>query len=616
MNSRRKTRLREILKPNTLVKKCVYGISGVTLIMLLFAGNIMTDCVYYLLKPRMQQDFKVLTSAVATKISYLLHQNTQYLLKFWQNEELCSQIINYVEGDSDETLKKEIEEQLVGERRGKEEPGAILSSRDIIFIVDWKETICKPEMEPYGEIIMESEWLANLKESLKEAPTYEHDHIQRRYSPVFAQEEETKEFLSFAMLKEMEGHEMILLMVEPFEEYRSLLENFLRADVTDFCLIGWEEEILFQNIEDSIFYGRKPEELAELFYEEQYETKLIEEGDITVIGVRLSYQMEQLKLVTALSKDEFLKPYKPFAHMISLMFMIFTVILLILVIIILNRSLRRLKELVVQMKAVRGEAYHVPRSIQGKDEIGMLADTFYQMMDQIEENVEKIKEQEKKEKRIEYSLLVSQIDPHFIYNTLNTITYLAELNQTDDIMIINKALIGMLRDRLKMTKLQIYDTVEKEKQQLVSYMTIQKYLCNNEITLEFPILDECAKIKYPKNILQPLVENSILHGILVHRDAQNRLIPGKIEISIKLFREYIVTEIRDNGIGMTDEEIQKYFYEESTEEDTMLEKDTKEHIGIYNIRMRMKYLYGKNFYIRARRRESGGLWIRMEFPMT
>ena len=608
-------RLRDVLKPNTLVKKCVYGIAGVTLIMLIGAGNIMPDCVYYLLKPRMQQDFKVLTSAVATKISYLLHQNTQYLLKFWQNEELCSQIVQYTQGEPDQTVKEEIEERLKGERRGKDEPGAILSSRDILVIVDWEEMVCKPEMEPYGEIVMESEWFSGLKEVLTEAPTYEHDHLKRRYSPVFPAEGETEEFLSFAMLKEMEDHEIILLMIEPFQEYRSLFEDLLQADIEDFCLIGWNEEILFHNKEDSIFCGKKPDELTDLFYEEQYETKLIEEEDVTVIGVRLSYQMEQLKLATALSKDEFLKPYRPFAHMINLMFVIFTVLLLILVMMILNGSLLRLKKLVVQMKAVRGEAYHVPRSIRGDDEIGQLAGTFYQMMDEIQENVEKIKEQEKREKRIEYSLLVSQIDPHFIYNTLNTITYLAELNQTEDIMIINKALIGMLRDRLKMTKLQIYDTIEKEKQQLEAYMTIQKYLCNNEITLEFPIPEECADIRYPKNILQPLVENSILHGILLHRDSQGSLIPGKIEISVKLFRECVVTEIKDNGIGMTDEEIQKYFYEEAAEEKAMANQPAKEHIGIYNIRMRMKYLYGKKFYIRAKQREEGGLRIRMEFPI-
>ena len=294
----------------------------------------------------------------------------------------------------------------------------------------------------------------------------------------------------------------------------------------------------------------------------------------------------------------------------------FTVILLFLVIVILNRSLYRLKKLVVQMKEVRDETYSVPKSIQSNDEVGMLADTFYQMMDQIQENIEKLKEKEKKEKRIEYSLLVSQIDPHFIYNTLSTITYLAELNQTDDIMILNQALIAMLRDRLKMTKLQIYDTLEREKQQLESYMTIQKYLCNNEIMLKFPVSEECAKLKYPKNILQPLVENSILHGILLHRDENENLIPGKIQICVSVSNGRIVTEIEDNGIGMTEENIKRYFCELPLEQEEMLENETREHIGIYNIRMRMNYLYGERFHIFAHQKAEGGLKVHMEFPVT
>ncbi|MDO4453091.1 MAG: histidine kinase [Eubacteriales bacterium] len=605
------------IKPNTLAKKCACAICIVTAIMLLAAGSRMSDWIYHFLEPKMQQDFTVLNSAVVTKISYLLHQNTQYLLKLWKNDLLISDIVQYIEdGEEKEELKKEIEEYLVGEYRGREEPGAILSSRNVIAVADWDQMFCQPEMEKYGEMIMESPWFENLKENLSSTPTYEHDRLKRTYSPVFPENEErgTQEFISLAMLKETEDHQIVFLMTEPFEEFRNIFSDFLNADVKDFCMIGKDGEILFQNMEDSAFCDMKPEEIENLFAEEQYKTNLTEIGGNTIIGVRTSYQIEQMKLVTCLSKSDFLHPYESFVAMIHGIFIAFQLILLILIILILNRSLSKLNRLASQMRGVKGEVSDIPKSIKSDDEVGMIADTFYQMMDQIRENIEKIKEQEQKEKKVEYSLLVSQIDPHFIYNTLNTITYLADLNQTEDIMIINKALIGMLRDRLKMTKLQIYDTLEREKQQLDAYMTIQKYLCSNEISMEFPIQAQYAKVNYPKNVLQPFVENAILHGIVLHRDENGRLIPGKIWIDFSISDQRMITKIQDNGIGMSQEKIQKYFYDLPSGREEEGEIDMREHIGIYNIRMRMKYLYGEQFQIDARQRKEGGLEIILKFP--
>lgn len=578
----------------------------------------MSDWIYDFLQPQMQKDFTVLTSAVVTKISYLLHQNTQYLLKLWQNDELILDIVQYLEEEDGKVEReKVIEEKLEGEYRGREEPGAILSSRNAIIVADWEQVFCQPEIERYAQYIIESPWFEKLKEDLNSTQTYDHDKLKRTYSPVFSENQEKgiQEFISFAMLKETEEHQIVFLMVEPFIEFRSIFSDFLNADVKDFCMIGKNGEILFQNIEHSAFCQMDQEEIENLFVDEQYKINLTEKNGNTIIGVRTSYQIEQQKLVTCLSKEDFLRPYASFVTMINVIFVGFHLVLLILVILILNRSLSKLNKLASQMRGVKGEVYDVPKSIKSDDEVGMIADTFYQMMDQIRENMEKIKEQEEKEKKVEYSLLVSQIDPHFIYNTLNTITYLAELNQTEDIMIINKALIGMLRDRLKMTKLQIYDTLEREKQQLDAYMTIQKYLCSNEISLEFPIGEEYSKVRYPKNVLQPFVENSILHGIVLHRDENGRLIPGKIWIDFSISDQTMITTIRDNGIGMSQESIQKYFYDLPSDKEDERKIDPREHIGIYNIRMRMKYLYGDQFEIYAKPREEGGLEIILKFPV-
>ena len=80
------------------------------------------------------------------------------------------------------------------------------------------------EMEKYGEMIMESAWFESLKENLSNMHTYEHDRLKRMYSPVFVENKEckTKEFISFAMLKETEKHQIVFLMIEPFEDSETI----------------------------------------------------------------------------------------------------------------------------------------------------------------------------------------------------------------------------------------------------------------------------------------------------------------------------------------------------------------------------------------------------------
>ena len=119
--------------------------------------------------------------------------------------------------------------------------------------------------------------------------------------------------------------------------------------------------------------------------------------------------------------------------------------------------------------------------------------------------------------------------------------------EPDDIIVLNKALIRMLQDRLRITRLQIFDTLEEEEKQINAYMTIQSYLCRNPIDYQFDIPEECMQLRYPKNVLQPFVENAIIHGILLNKDEHGKLIPGIIRIRIRQENGEILTEVEDNG---------------------------------------------------------------------
>lgn len=616
-------RIKKWMAPDTLIKKCVYAICGTAAALFLIISVMIGDWAYYLLKPQFQHTYSVLISSVATQISYILHQNTQYLLKFAMNEELLQKIRNFEEelssrngqeGQADR-LYDEIVDSLVEENYGDTETGAIISTRKGFVVEDWKYRFCSEEMAPYVQAIMDSAWYEALPETLDSLSEAYGVNFPRCYTAVFEGDGQMEEFIAYAARLQRDDHTYLFVMVEPFSEFRALFDELSDADIEDFALIGYGEQILFSNREDSVFSRMTAEELAGLFLDGQYELKRVEQGGDSIIAVRLSYRIEDLKMAICLSKQDLLRPYQSFFGLTNKVLLIFTIVLVAVIILILRTVLGRVRQLAGQMQEVKKGNYQVSRCIHGRDEVAMLADTFYQMMDEIQSNLDTIQKQEEQKQQIEYSLLISQIDPHFIYNTLYTITYLAKLNRTEDIMVINQALTGMLRDRLRISRLQIFDTIEKEREQVYDYITIQKYLCSNAITLEFVIAKDCEGIQYPKNVLQPFVENSLLHGIVLHRDEDGNRIPGVIRISVNREEGQVVTEICDNGIGMSGEQMDHYFGTDLTGQEWS-EDSTQghEHIGIFNIRMRMSYLYGEKFRITADVALEGGLIIRFWIP--
>ena len=149
-----------------------------------------------------------------------------------------------------------------------------------------------------------------------------------------------------------------------------------------------------------------------------------------------------------------------------------------------------------------------------EDEIGQLESSFNKMIDDLKHSIEVIGEKEAKEQQIRFSLLVSQIDPHFIYNTINSINYLARKKRCEDIVKVNSALIAILKDRLRVNDIQITDSVANEMKIVNQYIVIEKFMYDGNLEVEWDIAPELMEEQIPKNMIQPLVENSLFHGLI------------------------------------------------------------------------------------------------------
>lgn len=209
---------------------------------------------------------------------------------------------------------------------------------------------------------------------------------------------------------------------------------------------------------------------------------------------------------------------------------------------------------------------------KGAQEFQVLAGTFNQMLERIETLMKEEKEQEALTRIYELKALTSQINPHFLYNTLDTIIWMAEFQDHQKVVDITKALSNYFR--LSLNAGEEIVTLRQEIEHVRQYLFIQKERYGDKLEYEIDEPDDFSDIKLPKIVLQPLVENAIYHGI---KESER---PGKITITVSKRDTFIDICIADNGVGIN--------------ENTTSTKELG-GVGIKNIQERLALFFGEAF---------------------
>jgi two-component system sensor histidine kinase YesM len=157
----------------------------------------------------------------------------------------------------------------------------------------------------------------------------------------------------------------------------------------------------------------------------------------------------------------------------------------------------------------------------------------------------------------ELKSLQMQINPHFLYNTLETINWMSRAKGNEDIGVMVKSLGDLMRATISNDD---YVLLRDEVVNLSNYLNIQKYRYHDKFQAIFNIAEEAGSLYVPKLILQPLVENAIYHGI------EPSFEPGIISVSAEKIREFLFIEVMDTGAGMSEETIRSVL--DITAEDT------------------------------------------------
>jgi two-component system sensor histidine kinase YesM len=238
------------------------------------------------------------------------------------------------------------------------------------------------------------------------------------------------------------------------------------------------------------------------------------------------------------------------------------------------------------------------------DEITELGMSFNIMIGKIRELLDsKIKEQEIL-KKAELRALQAQINPHFLYNTLDTIIWMAEAKKTNQVIEIVSALSNFFR--ISLSKGKDWITIGEEIERTRSYLTIQKMRYRDIMDFKIEVDEEVLNFTILKLILQPLVENALYHGI------KNKRQGGVITISARQKSDSeVLLEVKDNGIGFTPDKLAQL----KTElEDDSAEIKWESGFGIGNVNKRIRLYYGKQYGISVSSEYNTGTCVTLVIP--
>lgn len=256
-----------------------------------------------------------------------------------------------------------------------------------------------------------------------------------------------------------------------------------------------------------------------------------------------------------------------------------------------------------QMKKVASGNFELEEKLGGRDEIGILYDYLGTMIYQIQKLLaeiyrERIHAEQLKtcQKDVEFKMLASQINPHFLYNTLETIRMKARRSGQEEIEELVKMLAKILRSSLKAGSSDV--TLASELELVRCYLKIQQSRFGDRIQYEISAQEGLDEYMLMPLLLQPIVENSIIHGL------EGKEGTGSVRLTACRRDGHVVITVFDNGLGMSEEKLEKL------RNSLNVYKEDGRHIGIGNVHQRVRLRYGSEFGLTVDSCE--GCWTKVE----
>lgn len=275
---------------------------------------------------------------------------------------------------------------------------------------------------------------------------------------------------------------------------------------------------------------------------------------------------------------------------------IFSVVVLVFLGLFFSRLFtRKIEELTRNMDRVNHGSREVTVTSDSGDEVGILIRSFRRMMDEINRLIDEVYVNKLSLKEYELKALQAQINPHFLYNTLSAINWMALKGGQKEISRVTLALSAFYRTAL--SKGEDMVTVENCIRNMEAYLEIQLVMHDNDFTVEWDVDESIKNEKMPKLLLQPVVENALEHGLDEKEEGER-----KLKLSFLDMDQEMLIMVQDNGPGMEQEKA-----------DTLVTYQAQGY-GLKNVNDRIRLLYGEDYAVRIFSRPGEGTKVEMRFP--
>lgn len=259
-----------------------------------------------------------------------------------------------------------------------------------------------------------------------------------------------------------------------------------------------------------------------------------------------------------------------------------------------------IKQLEQSMKMVEEGRFDINIDIKGEDEVVRLSKTFNMMISRIRQLMNQIVVEQEAKRKSELNALQAQINPHFLYNTLDSIVWMAENEKSGDVITMVTSLARLFR--ISISKGKHIITVNEELIHARNYLIIQKMRYKNKFEFSFQVQEEILKYKTLKLILQPIIENAIYHGIEYMVDE------GLITIWGRIMDGKLLFEVRDDGLGMKKDILENILSREAIDKKTF-------GVGVKNVHERIRLYFGNEYGLEIESELEEGTSVKIWLPL-
>lgn len=294
----------------------------------------------------------------------------------------------------------------------------------------------------------------------------------------------------------------------------------------------------------------------------------------------------------------------------GVIYMCFTAASLFIAFYLSNSIADRIIAVALQMEKVRtGRPQPVNVTDTGCDEIGVLTDTYNYMTEEINSLMDSQKQAAEELRMAEFRALQAQINPHFLYNTLDMINWLAQTGRSHEVREAIQVLSRFYK--LTLSRRELTNTIEAELEHVSLYVKLQNMRYENCVDFVMDVPEELYEYTIPKLTFQPIVENAFLHGIMAKEKKQ-----GSILLTGWRSGDDIEFIISDDGAGIPPQKLDDLLDDvsESDRADSSMRHAAPGHIGIYNTNLRLKSLYGSRYGLSFTSRLGKGTDVTVRIP--